>query len=362
MKRKILFILLILSIVILTGCKDISDSYKPGSFGKTTEEKQVVDAITAKYGDLTQDGEPRFLEATMTSEIVNAIPVNKVSAFSKDEPKLAAWFVYDNFHKDVLNIEWTYQDEDYVIHTFKSETGDDLGRGTFILEQPDDGWPLGNYQVTISGAGVTESLTFKIIDGPTVSTPFNIEGVTISETEKDASDSTESANAPGWYLTGVTDFDEEADDSDSVYTYSLKYDRPSITASTIGSDGQTLIVKTTWEEPPKYMAAEQEIVLTLEKKAITMDMGNLGLKDYSGISFDVADIKPGGATASQIEFEDDELGDSIVVGFRNEEDKVATMKAKAPKSTYGGGKMSLTVDVYTGFLNNGARYEYEWRD
>jgi hypothetical protein len=29
-------------------------------------------------------------------------------------------------------------DNDYSIHTFESETGEDFGRGTFILEKPDD--------------------------------------------------------------------------------------------------------------------------------------------------------------------------------------------------------------------------------
>ncbi|MDW7733224.1 MAG: hypothetical protein SCH66_12460 [Methanolobus sp.] len=174
MKSKLLLVLLLLGIIAFSGCTDISDSYKPGSFGTTEEEQQIVSAVTDKYGDMTAKGEPRLLEVMMTSSTENFIPVDKALKYSKDSENLYAWFIYDNFENDVISVEWIYLDTDYSIHTFESETGEDFGRGTFILEKPDDGWPLGNYKVIISGAGVEESVEFEIIDGATVSIPLDL--------------------------------------------------------------------------------------------------------------------------------------------------------------------------------------------
>jgi hypothetical protein len=174
MKSKLIIAILLIGIVALSGCTDISDSYKPGSFGTTEEEMQIVDAVTDKYGDMTATGEPRLLEVMMTSSTQNFIPVDKVLKYSKDSEELYAWFIYDNFDNDIISVEWIYLDSDYSIHTFESETGEDFGCGTFILEKPDDGWPLGDYKVIISGAGVEESVEFEIIDGATVSIPLDL--------------------------------------------------------------------------------------------------------------------------------------------------------------------------------------------
>jgi hypothetical protein len=99
------FIVLIALCLVSVGCKDITGSFKPGSFGKTTREKTMIEAIKEKYGDITQKGDPRFLEARMTSQIEDFIPVDTVSKYSKDSAKLFAWFVYDNFNNDTLEIE-----------------------------------------------------------------------------------------------------------------------------------------------------------------------------------------------------------------------------------------------------------------
>ena len=174
MKYKMFLYILLLVSILLSGCVDITDSYKPGSFGTTEEEAEMVNVITEKYGDMTQDGNPRLLEVMMTSSINNFIPVDKVLKYSKDSEKLYVWFIYDNFNNDILTIEWRYLDQDYLIHTFESETGEDFGRGVFILEKPDDGWPLGKYNVKITGSGASESVEFEIIDGPTESIPLDL--------------------------------------------------------------------------------------------------------------------------------------------------------------------------------------------
>ena len=122
----------------------------------------------------------------MTSSTQNFIPVDKVLKYSKDSEELYAWFIYDNFNYDTITVEWIYLDTDYSIHTFESETGEDFGRGTFVLEKPDDGWPLGDYKVIISGAGVEESVEFEIIDGATVSIPLDLlDGTSIGSQQAD---------------------------------------------------------------------------------------------------------------------------------------------------------------------------------
>jgi hypothetical protein len=109
----------------------------------------------------------------MSSDVKDYVPSDKVLKFSKDTSQLYAWFVYDNFKEnDVINVEWKYLDTNFVIYTFNSSAGGDFGRGVFILEKPDTGWPLGKYQVTISGMGASSAVNFEIIDGATVTTPL----------------------------------------------------------------------------------------------------------------------------------------------------------------------------------------------
>lgn len=203
--KTLLYILLIVSI-LFSGCVDITDSYKPGNFGATEEEAEMVNAITEKYGDVTQDGEPRLLEVMMTSSINNFIPVDKVLKYSKDSDKLYVWFVYDNFNNDVLTIEWTYLNDDYLIHTFESKTGEDFGRGAFILEKPDSGWPIGKYEVKITGAGVSESVEFEIIDGPTESIPLEILSNNVTSTNSNSANEEEIIAPQSGFEVEETDY------------------------------------------------------------------------------------------------------------------------------------------------------------
>jgi hypothetical protein len=168
MIRKYMVITIILVFLfLLVGCKDIVDTHRPGSFGNTPEEKEMVQNLITNYGDLTSKGEPRFLELTMTSNIVNFIPVDSVSKYSKDVNEMIVWFVYDNFNNDNIEIEWKYLENDFIIHTFVSKTGENFGRGSFILEKPDESWLLGKYRVTIRGKNVEEFIDFEVIDGKT---------------------------------------------------------------------------------------------------------------------------------------------------------------------------------------------------
>ncbi|MBN1376611.1 MAG: hypothetical protein JXA01_10715 [Dehalococcoidia bacterium] len=183
--RVLVLSLCVVMVISCIGCKDIAGNIKArfgklteristvspaGKFGSTAEEKAMVNAVTEKYGDLQQSGDPRILELMVSSSVVNHIPADRVSQFSSNAKKLHAWFIYDNFNEGTVSVEWLYLDDNYSIGTSKDKAGKDFGRGAFILEAPDDGWPLGKYRVKVSGQGVTGQVDFQVIQGNTVST------------------------------------------------------------------------------------------------------------------------------------------------------------------------------------------------
>ncbi len=86
--KKTVLVLCLVMVFLLSGCKDITDTFKAGSFGKSPQETAMVEAITEKYGDLTQDGEPRLLEAMVTTNVESFIPVDIVSQYSVNTDKL----------------------------------------------------------------------------------------------------------------------------------------------------------------------------------------------------------------------------------------------------------------------------------
>lgn len=375
MKSKILvIILLMLSIVALSGCTDISDSYKPGSFGTTEEEMQIVDAVTEKYGDMTAKGEPRILELMMTSATENFIPVDKVLKYSQDSDELYAWFIYDNFEYDVISVEWIYLDDDYSIYTFESETGEDFGRGTFILEKPDDGWPLGNYKVIISGAGVEDSVEFEIIDGATASVPLDLlDDTTIGNQQADfgntetaerqtstATTTSSSDTVAGWYLVEVEDYNDVSDRD----TFGLEYERGNVLTIKTSVDGdKTLQIRTVSEEPKDFYAAEEEIAIKVRKEGALIATGNLGMSDSSHINIDMADIRPGGTTAGSYSLEDETYGDLFTMDWKDSTGTVreGIFKANVPGAKAHSGSFAIIYTYYNGDIY-GTKYTYEWRE
>ncbi len=352
--KKLVCFLCIAVLLASSGCKDITGTYKPGSFGKTPRETAMVAAVTEKYGDLTQKGDPRFLEARMTSSLDDFIPVDSVSKYSKNSQKLIAWFVYDNFNKDEVEIEWVYVDDDYSIHTFKETTGDDFGRGAFILEQPDDGWALGSYKVIIRGRGLEEVLTFGIHDGPTVATPL---------TYKDGEFSL--SPTPGWYFTGWEFIMNPSDislvggrrggvlaTSDQIIDYvegtGGKNDF-TVKVWRTWDDGTPIaagIAETKWVDPPEYFGPEDRPKVEVDR-TVESDWGIVGLS----ISFDHSDIQGLGSSQGSISFTDSD-GKNYV-----QECHEPLQLSKAVKGTPGQKKaIILTLNSY------GFKYHYEWKE
>ncbi|MTI95473.1 MAG: hypothetical protein FH749_08275 [Firmicutes bacterium] len=343
--------LIFLTIFVFTGCKDIQDSFKPGSFGQTEEEQAMVEALTDKYGDLTEFGDPRFLETMVTSHVENFIPVDVVSKYNKDTEKLYVWFVYDNFNEDVLDIEWVYLDTDFSIHTFQSETGKDFGRGTFILEQPDDGWPTGKYKVSIRGRGIEDTVYFEIIDGPTVADalPFENGKITLP-------------SSPGWYLTGWDYFISPVDASvvggsyggpelfdyhesqggKNDFSYSIKRS---------DKNGKTLHAGTfhvTWTDPASYLAPGARATLTVNRTVEGWGISRLAA------SFDNGDLEPSRATSSVIRLVSPQGETAIADSFQGTMSSEKVIPEGKP-----GDKKAVRIILGNDY---GFRYNYEWRE
>jgi hypothetical protein len=372
-------------VFLLSGCKDITDTFKAGNFGKSPQETAMVEAITEKYGDLTKDGDPRFLEAMVSSNVDSFIPVDIVSKYSVNTEKLYAWFVYDNFYEAEVETEWIYLDDNYSIHTFKSTTGEDFGRGSFILEKPDDGWVTGKYQVVIRGNGIQETVPFEIINGVTVSVPLPfvngkiklVSTVTttpapIKTTAPVASPSPSTtakptstpAVAPGWYFTrweyvpsssdhelvGVIQrggglFDtSEGEGEKNDFTVSLS--RKDAKGNGVASGSCSFI----WTDSPEFLAADQKAFFTLNRHG----------ESFWGIgqtmaSFDMEDINPGYGTAGKIGFV---FSDGKTYFSGNYDGKLETEKV-LPKGSKPGDKKAIIINLSNGY---GYKYYYEWRE
>ncbi len=353
--KKIALTLCLIVLLVSPGCKDITGTFKPGSFGKTPREQAMVSAVTEKYGDLTQKGDPRFLEARMTSAIDDFIPVDTVSKYSKDAQKLYAWFVYDNFDNDDIEVEWIYTTDDYSIHTFKEESGEDFGRGAFILEQPDDGWPLGDYKVIIRGRGIQEVLTFAIHEGDTVATPLIYEEGKFALSPK-----------PGWYMTDweyimssvdvslvggrkgrvlattgyIFDYLEgTGDKNDFTVKVWRTYENGDLIAS--GSSVNR------WTDPPGYFGPEDRPIVDVDRTAES----TWGLNPLS-VYFDADTIGPGAGTASCVDF----LSLDAKNGVQNYQGPVQMKKFVEGRP---GAKKAIIVSLGNGY---GFKYYYEWKE
>ncbi len=358
-KKFALTVFICLSLLLtFYGCGDIADSYKPGSFGKTPRETAMVEAITEKHGDLTEKGDPRFLEARMTTDIEDFIPVDTVTKYSEDAVKLYVWFVYDNFDNDEIEVEFIYTDDNYSIHTFKAKTGSDLGRAVFSLERPDDGWAAGNYKVIIRGRGVTETLTFEIIKGDTVALAIPFENGKI-----------ELKSPPGWYFTHwefmkasiditevggrqshvlgtstiIWDYLEGTGDKNDFTVKGWRtYDDGSLVAA---GDSHTV-----WTDPPAFFSGTDLPVINVKRESES----DWGRGKFSA-TFDIPDhTSPTGITSGAIVFISvDENEQNYVQRFEGE------MRLQKPLKGSPGMKKAIMVSMGDGY---GFKYHYEWRD
>jgi len=173
---------------------------------------------------------------------------------------------------------------------------------------------------------------------------------------------TVSSVTPGWYLIGTNDTTEIVDTHD-YYDYSVDYEKGNVLTGVTGGDSEELAVRTTWTEPPTYLAADQEIEIIIRKEGIVIATGGLGLDDTSYVGFDMADIELGYGTAGGYDLSDENYGEYLTVGWKDSQGAVkeAVFAGEAPGANAWGGGMRLGVNVKNSQLY-GTRYIYEWRE
>ncbi len=175
-----LYKLILVSLVIMIAfcsCANIGGSFKVGAFdfGKKSEQKELMDKLIDIYGDPTKDGDPAVHEVFVTTNIDSSyIPADVVTRYSNQTKAFKLWFFYDNFGKnEKINIELFYvADEKMSVYEIESKAAGDFGVGAFILETADERYPDGEYEIVVSGAGVSKAVNFEVYDGKTESHPL----------------------------------------------------------------------------------------------------------------------------------------------------------------------------------------------
>jgi len=359
--RKTLWLMaLSLTVILATvGCVDIAGRFRPADFGGSAQEQAMVNALIAKHGDLRGSGPPRIIETMMTSRVENGMPADRVSEYSKDTKNLHAWFVYDNFNEGEIEIEWIYRDRNHSIHTFKAKTGKDFGRGTFILEQPSGGWPLGSYAVIVRGMGVSSTVEFKMVAGATQSTPILLPGGKVELPRK-----------PGWHFVSV----EYIIDGRDVTRHPRRYYTSTAAhgglfdfmEGTGGKNDFTLAVWRTyadgsrvagsksnskWEDPPTYIEPDKKLSMRIQHSYAPPN--NTWGQTSLGVHFDSVDLQSAGfVTAGVIRFEPT-ASNTVWHAF----DGIVESRRVIPR-----GKAGDRRAIWVGIAHYSFKYTYEWRD
>lgn len=83
--------------------------------------------------------------------------------FSRDTPQIYLAFTYDNATpEDSITAVWSYEGTEEVSYTITDLYG--AYSAYFSLSIPDDGWPVGNYSVSlISGESTLETVDFQVV-------------------------------------------------------------------------------------------------------------------------------------------------------------------------------------------------------
>ncbi|MDD1653126.1 MAG: hypothetical protein LUQ64_01130, partial [Methanomicrobiales archaeon] len=108
-----------------------------------------------------------FVEPVVSTGLVNNIPVDSVTAFNRNVPKIIFWTYYDNFQKgDQFSLTWTVNGR---LAAPINAAGGDFGRVIGELVPPEGGWPVGSHEITVSdmSGNVSATVRFRIHDGPT---------------------------------------------------------------------------------------------------------------------------------------------------------------------------------------------------
>jgi hypothetical protein len=165
--------LLCIALLLAAGCAQTSFGTRtPVGFGTGTEDQQIIDCLKAKYGEACSNGPPRFVEPIIATRLNERnLPVDAVVKLNKNTKNLYFWVFFDRFQpKDPVTLSMKYLPTSKVVDSVEKTPNGNCGaiRAEYLM--PDGGWPLGQYEITISGRGVAATKTFEVISGETVTT------------------------------------------------------------------------------------------------------------------------------------------------------------------------------------------------
>lgn len=133
MKDKLLFGLLVIGVILASGC-------------------------TAKVSTFT------ITDAKMCRSIENLEPLGITSTFAPDSPEINVWYSWAHAPNGTqLKAIW-FGSPNYIKITDYTVTIEAMsGRGHFKITKPTAGWPIGDYRVDIQANGnLVRSLSFKV--------------------------------------------------------------------------------------------------------------------------------------------------------------------------------------------------------
>ncbi len=133
MKEKLLFGLLIIGVILVSGC-------------------------TVRVSTFT------IIDAKMSRSIENLEPVGLTSTFAPDSPEINVWYSWAHAPSGTeLKAVW-FGPPNYIKITDFTVTIEDMsGRGHFKITKPTAGWPIGDYKVDIyADDNLVRSVSFKV--------------------------------------------------------------------------------------------------------------------------------------------------------------------------------------------------------
>jgi hypothetical protein len=167
--------LLCIGLLLAAGCAQTSFGTRtPVGFGTTSEDQQIIDCLKTKYGEPCSSGLPRFIEPIVATRLNERnLPMDAVTKLNKNTKNIHFWVFFDRFQPgDPVTLSMKYLPTDTVVDRVEKTPGGNCGaiRAEYLM--PDGGWPLGQYEITISGRGISAIKTFDVISGETVTRPL----------------------------------------------------------------------------------------------------------------------------------------------------------------------------------------------
>ena len=182
----VLTVALLIALVWMSGCSTTSfgnqqagnfGGSSAGNFGSTADQQAAIQWFITTYGDPRGSGTPAFIEPMVSTNVVDNMPVDKVTAFSKATDKIFFWVFYEHFTTgDTITMNMVYTTNGQTVLSSSQQTGGAYGAATGSVSPPSGGWPTGDYLITFNGKGATKTVAFKVIDGPTATVPLPYAG------------------------------------------------------------------------------------------------------------------------------------------------------------------------------------------